>query len=89
MKDTDPAIEKIYHKMLMSCTREERLQMTSSMFTTAREIILSSLKERYPEATYSELRGLLFLRLYRDDFSKEEQETIYQHIVNRRVTDNF
>ncbi len=87
MKDTDPDIQKIYHKMLMSCTGEERLQMASSMFTTSREMILSSLKERYPKATHSELRGLLFLRLYKNDFSKEKQETIYQRIVDRGATD--
>lgn len=75
--------------MLMSCTGEERLQMASSMFTTSREMILSSLKERFPKATHSELRGLLFLRLYKNDFSKEEQEIIYQRIVNKRVTENF
>ncbi len=81
MKDTDPKIDALYEKMLLSRSEAERLQMVSSMYATAKVLVLASLREKYPHASEADFRGLFFLRLYAEDFSPEQRTKIYQHLV--------
>lgn len=81
LKDTDPNIDVIYEKMLLSRTGAERVQMVSSMYATAKALILASLREKYPHASEVDFRGLLFLRFYAEDFSSEQRTKIYQYLV--------
>ncbi len=74
MNDTNPKIEKIYHKMLMEKSYEERFLMGVSMFETTKEIILSTIEDK--ENWYKEF----FLRLYKDDFDELTKEKILKHL---------
>lgn len=51
------------------------------MHQTAKEIALLSLRAANPHATDAELRGLLFLRFYGDDFPPEQRDEIYYRLV--------
>ncbi|MGA2296880.1 MAG: hypothetical protein ABSG15_04945 [FCB group bacterium] len=81
MKDTSPEIEKYYHDEIMKLDLKTRLEMTGSMFDSARRIVLSTLpKDLSPEET----RVQLFLRFYKNDFSEKELEKIIAWIRNNK-----
>jgi hypothetical protein len=69
MNDTTPEAAAILDKLFKGKTGEERMQMASSMFDTAREFVLSSLSK---SLTKREIKQQLFLRLYRNDFSAKQ-----------------
>ena len=75
MSDTNKDFSVLYDQMLMRLSGEDRLHLCSSMFDTARKIIISSLPKNISAA---ELKKQLFLRLYADDFGSEEKELIIQ-----------
>jgi hypothetical protein len=77
MKDTSKDISNLYNDMLNKLTGQERMQLCSDMFDTARELILASFPKGISE---KEKRKLLFLRLYGQDFSEEEKEKILQSL---------
>lgn len=81
MKDTDPKTVTIFEKMFLSQSGVERLRMASSMHATAKAMVMASLRGKYPRAPEAHLRGLLFLRFYKDDFPIEEQNKIYRHLT--------
>ena len=81
MKDTDTKIEEIYEKMLLARPGAERMRMVSSMHATAKALVLASLREKYPCAPEAQLRGLLFLRFYGNDFSPGERDRIYHRLT--------
>jgi hypothetical protein len=83
LKDTDPKIDALYEKMLLSRSGAERMQMAGSMYATAKALALASLREKYPHASEADFRGLLFLRFYAQDFSSEQRTKIYQHLVGK------
>lgn len=76
MRDTHPQIKHHYEKMLLSRSGVERLLMGDSMFETARELVLASIKAKNPETDPVELRCALFLRFYGQEFSDEERQKI-------------
>jgi hypothetical protein len=61
MNDTPPEIEKRIHEMMMARSGAERLIMGSSMFDTARRIVLASLPK---DLSDEELKRRLFERIY-------------------------
>ena len=77
MKANNEKVELIYRKMMAKKTGEERLLMGFSMFGFSSTILLSSIKENTPP---EKLRKEIFLRLYRNDFSKNQQEKILKHL---------
>lgn len=81
MNDTDTKIEEIYEKMLLARSGAERMRMVSSMHATAKALVMASLREKCPCAPEAQLRGLLFLRFYGNDFPSEERDRIYQHLA--------
>ncbi|HNF14669.1 MAG TPA: hypothetical protein PK453_13445 [Leptospiraceae bacterium] len=78
MNDTSPEIEQMLQERYMKMTGEERVMIATSMYDTAREIVLSSLP---PNLTEKEKRVQLFLRFYGNDFSDEEKEKIVNHLM--------
>ena len=76
MNDTHPKVKRRYEKMLLSQSGEERLLMGDSMFETARELVLTSIKAANPKASPAEIRSALFLRFYGQEFSDEERQKI-------------
>jgi hypothetical protein len=77
MEASENKVESIYRKMIAEKTGEERLLMGFSMFDFSSRILLSSLKEKTPPG---KLRREVFLRLYRNDFSKKQREKIIKHL---------
>ncbi len=82
MKDTDTKIEEIYERMLLARSGAERIRMVSSMHATAKALVMASLRGKYPCAPEAQLRGLLFLRFYGNDFPSEERDRIYRHLAS-------
>ncbi len=77
MVSNNNKIEEVFRKMMAQKTGEERVLMGFSMFDFSARILLSSIKEKTP---HEELRKIIFLRLYRNDFSKDQQEKILKHL---------
>ncbi len=77
MEGNNKKVELIYRKMMAEKTGEERLLMGFSMFDLASTILLSSIKENAPP---EKLKKELFLRLYRNDFSRQQQDKILKHL---------
>ena len=76
MNDTPPEIEKMYREMLMSRSGQERFRMGLEMFEMARMMMLAEFKGD----SGGDRRDRAFLRLYGDDFSKEELDQIVRAI---------
>jgi len=77
MDANNKKVESIYRKMIAEKTGEERLLMGFSMFDFSSRILLSSIKDKAPP---KKLREIIFLRLYRNDFSKKQQKEILKHL---------
>ena len=77
MEANNKKVESIYRKMVAEKTGEERLLMGFSMFDFSSVILLSSIKRDTPPERQ---RKELFLRLYKNDFSKEQQDKILKHL---------
>ena len=76
MNDTPPEMARKYRTMLLQRSGAERLKMASSMFATARTLIVASLREKDPSASPAAIRRALFLRFYGADFDAPTREKI-------------
>lgn len=81
MNDTSENVQELFQRMLMDKSSEERLKMGCSMFTTAREIIKSSIRAQYPDVSTQQMKQKIFLRFYADDFSDEESQRIQKALA--------
>ena len=72
MKNNEQA-DAVYRKIMAKKTGEERMLIGFSMLNFARRIVLSSIDK---DASPEERRRELFLRFYRNDFKREEQDRI-------------
>lgn len=70
MNDTDKKTKEMQRDMLMRFSNQERLKMGSSMFTSARRLMLARLKTEITDPI--ELQVQLFEQTYQNDFSKEQ-----------------
>lgn len=64
MNDTDPQIAELVRERLMERSGYERVMMASSMFETAKAMVLASLPSGLSEI---EIKGLLVERIYGDE----------------------
>ncbi len=92
MTDTDKKIKEIQRDMLMRFSGMERLKMGSSMFTSARKLMLARLKTEITDPI--KLQVQLFEQTYRSDFSDEQLAKISNAIRNYwkeqiEITDDF
>lgn len=69
MNDTAPETAAILDRLYKEKTGEERLQMASSMFDTARQLVLLSLPKNLSQ---KERKQQLFLRIYKNDFTQKQ-----------------
>jgi hypothetical protein len=67
MEDTPRHVQERYRRQIMALAPEERLRMVSSLFDTARALVLAGL----PPGV--EPRRALFLRFYGQDFPDPAQ----------------
>ena len=73
----DEQADILYRRIMAEKTGEERMIMGFSMLNFARRIVLSSISK---DVSTRERRRQLFLRFYRNDFSREEQDRILKHL---------
>ncbi|MBL7135505.1 MAG: hypothetical protein ISS81_02790 [Candidatus Marinimicrobia bacterium] len=85
MKDTDFVIEERFREMMMRKSGEERMLMGFSMYETAKQFVVSSIKNNNPNISLSELRQEIFLRFYGNDFNKINKEKVIIYL-NQRFT---
>jgi hypothetical protein len=78
MNDTTPRAAAQYHAMLMRRSGAERLKMCSSMFQTARTLMIARLKEE--GVAEEDMKVALFLRTYGDQFTEEQKARICTRI---------
>ncbi len=76
MNDTTFAVERRFEQMLMLRKPEERLRRGCSMFMTAKQIVKNSIKEKFPHTTPKEMKKLLFLRFYEQEFNEISKKSI-------------
>lgn len=74
----DVNIDDIYIKMIRKKSGADRILMCFSMFDFVSKILLSSINEKYGNLKNNrkELYKLVFLRLYGNDFDKQQKEKI-------------
>ncbi len=83
MKDTSPDIEARFQARLMELTPTERLAMAGRMFDAAKALVLAAIRAqgiRSPE----EVRHLLFLRFYGQDFGDAHRAKILTWLKETR-----
>jgi hypothetical protein len=76
MRDTPQAVEQKFRRMLLRRSGAERLKMGCSMFATARALAKAGLLQKHPDAGPAELKRLLFLHFYGDDFTPKQRHRI-------------
>lgn len=76
VKDTAPGIEAKLFELMMKKTPEERLIMGCGMFDTAKTIVVSSIRDKHPGISASDLRKEVFLRIYAADFEPRRKQAI-------------
>lgn len=74
MNDTTPRAAAQYHAMMMKRSGAERLKMCSSMFQTARTLMIARLREE--GVAEEDMKVAIFLRTYGDQFTEEQKARI-------------
>jgi hypothetical protein len=69
MNDTRPEAAAILLKLFKGKSGEERIKIASSMFDTAKKLVLDSLPKHLSK---KEIRQQLFLRFYINDFTGKQ-----------------
>ncbi len=72
MKDTSPATEARFRRMVMKRSGEERLKMGCSMHASARALVIASI----PKKDAVTVNRMLFLRFYGQEFESKKRERI-------------
>ncbi len=80
MTDTPEHIERRFREMMMARSPVDRLKTACDMFTTAKALMLAEIHDTSPDATPAEVRKLLFLKMYGQDFSPERQAKILAYL---------
>ena len=84
MKDTPPAIERMFRDKLMQRSGAERLKMGCSMHFTAQALAKAYIARQHPDAHPGELKQRLFLHFYGADFAPQERTRILLALSARR-----
>lgn len=72
---------RFWQELMRTRSGEERLEMASSMYASARQMLVASLRNQHPGATVAELRRALFLRLYGHELSERQRAAILEHLA--------
>jgi hypothetical protein len=76
--DTHLKSEKLFQKLLMQKSNEERLIMGCSMFGTAKEIVKSSIINDNPNISREHLKKEVFLRFYGKEVNNKH---LFEYLV--------
>jgi hypothetical protein len=72
MKDTSPAMEARFRRMVMKRSGDERLKMGCSMHASARALVIASI----PKKDAATVNRILFLRFYGQEFAPKKRQRI-------------
>jgi hypothetical protein len=59
LTDTPPEVERVYLQIIRSMSEEQRFKLIEDLMMTSRRLALAGLRERFPNASESELRRRL------------------------------
>jgi len=83
MSDTHPDVGIQFQNLMMCKSGEQRLLMGFSMFDTAKQIMLSAIRNRQPGITDAEIRREIFLRFYGLEFSPADREKLLSALASQ------
>ena len=82
MFDTHPDVAIRFRDLMMSKTGQQRLLMGCSMYDTAKKIVRSAIYNSRPEITEDEMKKEIFLRFYRQEFSRADREKFLSALMS-------
>jgi hypothetical protein len=85
MHDTSPEIEAKMARMMALKAPVERLRMASSMFDAGKKLVETGIRQQYGIINEAQMRALVFIRMYGEDFSKPEIKKIIGKIPNMQL----
>jgi hypothetical protein len=80
VSDTAQAVEERLRALYGARTAAQRVEMATSMFTSAKEIARAGIRMELGDIPECEMRRQLFLRLYGGDFSATQLAAILRVI---------
>ncbi len=83
MIDGLPGAQTSFDALMRQRSGTDRVRMMSEMFDFGRALVLSNLRTAHPGATETELRVLLFRRLYGEEIDQAEQARIVARLRER------
>lgn len=83
MKDTSQNIDDLYRQRLLALPGEKRFLIGDSMYSTARQVVVASIKSKSHRTTPEDLRRALLLRFYGHEFSVEKRQKILAAITEK------
>lgn len=89
MKDTHPAIEELFFKMLMERSGEERLKMGFEMDETARRLATASLFTQNREVSEKDIKIAIFERFYGNDLSADVKQKFISRITGVKIWQEY
>ena len=69
MNDTSRHFTQMLEEKYRQVSSDERIEMATSMFECAREIVISSIKNASPSISELDRQKEIFLRFYENDYS--------------------
>ena len=79
MKDTSTAIEQLFTRKLLDLAPDERLAMACRMFSAAKALVRAGISAGGAMSA-EEVRALVFLRLYGQDFDQAKRSKILSRL---------
>jgi hypothetical protein len=79
MKDTPTAIERFFTRKLLDLAADERLAMACRMFSAAKVLVNAGISADGAMSA-AEVRALVFLRLYGQDFDQVKRAKILSRL---------
>jgi hypothetical protein len=76
MNDTSASALELWQKGIDSISPQERIEMACSMFAFSRDLVVESIQSLEPNISKKELRKMVLLRFYGDDFDEDILEGI-------------
>jgi len=76
MNDTHPDIAIRFQNLLMLKSKYQRLLMGCSMYDAAKQIVRSSIYNKYPQISIGQMKKEIFVRFYGLEFSQADRERI-------------
>jgi hypothetical protein len=82
MSDTNSDIADRFQKLMMLKSGEQRLLMGCSMYDAAKQIVRSSIYNKYPQITAEQMKKEIFLRFYGQDFTRDNIEKVFSRLAS-------